>query len=102
MQKGYYYDIKSRVWSEAPVIAERARYCPTTCVIFPPSLYNFDNCSIVRRLKHNESEYLEKKKTIPSDGLLDQGMLFEHMKHRLLVFQGLETEELELNTLFDS
>lgn len=32
MQKGYYYDLISKVWTEGPVIAERARYCPT-CVL---------------------------------------------------------------------
>jgi len=56
VQKGYYYDIKSNIWSEAPVIAERARYCPTTCVVFPQSVYNFDNRTILR-LNHKKEEY---------------------------------------------
>jgi hypothetical protein len=30
MQKGYYYDLNTGLWSEGPVINERARYCPTS------------------------------------------------------------------------
>jgi hypothetical protein len=58
VQKGYYYDIKSNVWTEAPVIAERARYCPTTCVVFPQTVYNFDNRTIVRLNHAKEEEYI--------------------------------------------
>lgn len=45
MQKGYYYDIKTNVWSEAPVINERARYCPTCSLAFPSKVYKFDEQS---------------------------------------------------------
>lgn len=43
IQKGYYYDIETNLWSEGPVINERARYCPTCCLAFPRNIYNFNN-----------------------------------------------------------
>lgn len=52
-QKGYYYDIITNVWSDAPVIAERARYCPTSTLAFPPQVYNFENKKVLS-LKHDE------------------------------------------------
>ncbi len=45
MQKGYYYDLSTNVWSEAPVISERARYCPTCCLAFPRKIKNNINLS---------------------------------------------------------
>jgi hypothetical protein len=41
-QKGYYYDIDANLWNEAPVVHERARYCPTCCLTFPRKILNFN------------------------------------------------------------
>lgn len=40
IQKGYFYDLKSNIWSDAPVVHERSRYCPTCCLSFPRKIYN--------------------------------------------------------------
>lgn len=34
-QKAYYYDFKLDIWSDAPVINEKARYCTTCALVFP-------------------------------------------------------------------
>ncbi len=47
MQKGYFYDLNTNVWTEAPVINERARYCPTSCLVFPRNVYSFNNESTI-------------------------------------------------------
>jgi len=51
IQKGYYYDIETNLWSEGPVINERARYCPTCCLAFPKNVYNFSNSFV--SVKHS-------------------------------------------------
>lgn len=52
-QKGYYYDIKTNEWSDAPVIAERARYCPTSTLTFPRQIYNFKHDKVIS-IRHDE------------------------------------------------
>jgi hypothetical protein len=60
MQKGYYYDLNTNVWSEAPVINERARYCPTVCLAFPKKIYNYDeNLISINHNNYNNSKSLK-------------------------------------------
>jgi len=64
MQKGFFYDTNTNVWSEAPVINERARYCPTACLAFPTKIYNFNNQidahdTTLNRQKSNEQNIRE-------------------------------------------
>lgn len=74
MQKGYYYDVESNVWSEAPVINEKARYSPTCALAFPRQVYKFDDSSLAinhnNRTKissiSNESIYLDDRNLIDS------------------------------------
>lgn len=40
MQEGYFYDLNTSQWSKAPVVHERARYCPTVQLRFPRNLFN--------------------------------------------------------------
>jgi hypothetical protein len=40
MQKGYYYLIDKGEWVDAPVINEKARYCPTCTLAFPRRIFN--------------------------------------------------------------
>ena len=35
MQEGYFYDLDTQQWIKAPVVHERARYCPTVQLRFP-------------------------------------------------------------------
>jgi hypothetical protein len=35
MQEGYFFDLDSQQWTKAPVVHERARYCPTVQLRFP-------------------------------------------------------------------
>ncbi len=35
MQEGYFYDLDTQQWIKAPVVHERARYCPTVQLQFP-------------------------------------------------------------------
>jgi hypothetical protein len=35
MQEGYFFDLDSQQWIKAPVVHERARYCPTVQLRFP-------------------------------------------------------------------
>jgi N-acetylneuraminic acid mutarotase len=50
MQKGYYFDLNTCEWSDAPVINERARYCPTCTLAFPRSILNMNkSCVSIRR-----------------------------------------------------
>jgi hypothetical protein len=37
MQEGYFFDLDTQQWSKAPVVHERARYCPTVQLRFPKS-----------------------------------------------------------------
>ena len=37
MQEGYFYDIDNQQWIKAPIVHERARYCPTVQLRFPKS-----------------------------------------------------------------
>lgn len=37
MQEGYFFDLDTLQWSKAPVVHERARYCPTVQLRFPKS-----------------------------------------------------------------
>lgn len=38
MQEGYFFDLNTQQWSKAPVVHERARYCPTVQLRFPKTL----------------------------------------------------------------
>ncbi len=38
MQEGYFFDLDSQQWIKAPVVHERARYCPTVQLQFPKKL----------------------------------------------------------------
>ncbi|CAF0743658.1 unnamed protein product [Didymodactylos carnosus] len=40
MQEGYYYNLDEQKWIKAPVVHERARYCPTVQLRFPKSALN--------------------------------------------------------------
>ncbi|CAF4378644.1 unnamed protein product, partial [Rotaria sordida] len=35
MQEGYFFDFDTQQWIKAPVVHERARYCPTVQLRFP-------------------------------------------------------------------
>lgn len=35
MQEGYFFDLDNQQWIKAPVVHERARYCPTVQLSFP-------------------------------------------------------------------
>ena len=35
MQEGYFFDLEQQQWLKAPVVHERARYCPTVQLRFP-------------------------------------------------------------------
>jgi hypothetical protein len=35
MQEGYFFDLDTQQWLKAPVVHERARYCPTVQLRFP-------------------------------------------------------------------
>lgn len=35
MQEGYFFDLDNQRWVKAPVVHERARYCPTVQLRFP-------------------------------------------------------------------
>jgi hypothetical protein len=35
MQEGYFFDLDTQQWIKAPVVHERARYCPTVQLRFP-------------------------------------------------------------------
>ena len=35
MQEGYFFDLETQQWIKAPVVHERARYCPTVQLRFP-------------------------------------------------------------------
>ena len=39
MQEGYFFDFTTRQWSKAPVVHERARYCPTVQLRFPRNVF---------------------------------------------------------------
>lgn len=57
-QKGYYYDLNSNIWSEAPVVHERARYCLTCCLSFPSKIYTFNGANdeiIINHGQNNDS-----------------------------------------------
>ena len=38
MQEGYFFDLDTQEWIKAPVVHERARYCPTVQLQFPKKL----------------------------------------------------------------
>ena len=38
MQEGYFFDLDSQQWIKAPVVHERARYCPTVQLRFAKNL----------------------------------------------------------------
>ena len=38
MQEGYFYDLDAQQWIKAPVVHERARYCPTVQLRFPKNI----------------------------------------------------------------
>ena len=38
MQEGYFFDLDTQQWLKAPVVHERARYCPTVQLRFPRNL----------------------------------------------------------------
>jgi len=40
VQEGYYYNIDDQKWVKAPVVHERARYCPTVQLRFAKGSYN--------------------------------------------------------------
>ncbi|CAF1574355.1 unnamed protein product, partial [Didymodactylos carnosus] len=46
MQEGYYYNLDEQKWIKAPVVHERARYCPTVQLRFPKSALNSTNAII--------------------------------------------------------
>lgn len=53
MQKGYFYHLSTCKWTEAPVIGERARYCPTCTLIFPRNLFNSSSSITLKALSSN-------------------------------------------------
>ena len=57
VQKGFYYDISSNIWTEAPIINERARYCPTCCLAFPRKVYNFSDNFLTINHENGASNY---------------------------------------------
>ena len=59
IQKGYYYDLKQNVWTEAPVVHERSRYCPTCCLSFPRKIYNFNGINEEISVKHNVQQKIK-------------------------------------------
>lgn len=38
MQEGYFFDLDTKQWVKAPVVHERARYCPTVQLRFPKKI----------------------------------------------------------------
>lgn len=38
MQEGYFYDFDNHQWLKAPIVHERARYCPTVQLQFPKEI----------------------------------------------------------------
>jgi hypothetical protein len=68
MQKGYYFDLNTGMWTDAPVIIERARYCPTCTLAFPRSVLNMNKSCVSIRTKII-SDNSSSKSTIRSNNM---------------------------------
>jgi N-acetylneuraminic acid mutarotase len=66
MQKGYYYDLETNIWSEAPVVYERARYCPTCSLTFPRKIYTFNGKNDEIIVQHHDVELFEETDVLNS------------------------------------
>ncbi len=67
--------MKTNVWNEAPVVHERARYCPTCCLTFPRKILNFnDNLNNSIMIKSQDQEKLINF-TSPLTQLIDNAII---------------------------
>lgn len=53
MQKAYYYDLITNIWSEAPVAHDKSRYCPTCQLTFPNHILN-SNENYYKYINHDQ------------------------------------------------
>jgi len=63
IQKGYFYDVSTNIWSEAPTVHEKARYCPTCALAFPRNVYNSGDDYHVA-VNHDSKAILQKRNEI--------------------------------------
>ena len=97
IQKGYYYDIETNLWSEGPVINERARYCPTCSLAFPKNIYNNNSknnkivVSTTTNMVNNNKNNIDKCPNKPMSSSLSVGEYDDEVENEIIEEINYET-----------
>lgn len=97
IQKGYYYDIETNLWSEGPVINERARYCPTCSLAFPKNIYNNNSknnkivVSTTTNMVNNNKNNIDKCPNKPMSSSLSVGEYDDEVDNEIIEEINYET-----------